>query len=1056
MIHTTAATPDTRRGLLSTIDLRLFGGLSISIDGTRITDIATRKAEALLVYLACNRHPHQRETLAELFWDDLPAERAAGNLRLTLTQLRKHCEPFLDVTRQTVALRPDADCRLDLDTFAALTSFQPPDPVALRQAVELYRGPFLQGFNLRDAQGFSAWQAAQAEHWHQRLSAALQTLVAHAVAWSDYGEGIAWARRLLDLDPLDEVAHRQLMLLYARSGQRNAAARQYAACKRIVRQELDLEPDADTEALYQRIRRMPERRPHNLPPANGLLIGRAAEQARIASWLADPGAHLLTVVGPGGSGKTQLGLSAGHRVAQEYLGPCADGIHYVMLIGEGWNNQRIGADALLITLAEAFQVRCAPKQRVEGQIIQQLRDKELLLILDNAEVLDQTARRALSGLTQQLPLLRTLALSRERLKLQGEHVLSLAGLTYPEASGPVATARPSLEVDLASYEAVRLLLACAARVQDGATLERYSPIEQAAIGQLCRMVHGLPLALELLAPWLRLRLPSEIARDIGRDIDLLAADMPDLPARHRSLRAAFDHSWHLIGPEERSALAWLACFPGSFSAAAAEQVAGVKLPQLAALYDASLVQMQASAGGTRYLLHPLLRQLARERWQHDPALLEQIQARHAAFFAVQAAQAEEGLRGPQGTELLAELEREIDNLRAGWQWAVEHRRLDLLGQYSVALHDFFTIRSWEIEGRLAFSAAAEALRPWEAQATPAECRAVVRVLSCYAQLEQLVGDSNAAEAALRACLALLDHTPLESNEDSIFVNKQLGLITHARGAYPEALDYLKRALTLAQPAGDPSTLGDILLSATAVLCAQGSWADAEQTVRRCLDAYQAADFAWGIGHAQRFAGLCALAQSRPAEARQRFQQSLEIAGQLGSRISEAMALDQLGLLELLEGRPEQGQQTLRRALAILEDLGVDTATGRALCHLGRAALALDEPQQAVQHFRRALALAQRASAVPMQIEAAIGLVQTRALLHAPSPAPGALAWLLHHPACTAETRLTLALATTAEQDTLLLPGADAGTRWTLEQICDTVVSDSGVTIELLQERASSR
>lgn len=1024
------------------LHIRLFGGLSVSIDGARVSDFATRKVEALLVYLACERRPHPREALAELLWDDLPPERAAGNLRLTLTQLRKHCEPFLDITRQTVALRTDAECWLDLHAFAALTASQSPEPEALQQAAELYRGDVLHGFHLRDAQGFSDWQLRLAEHWRERAGAAFHGLVAHALAWSRYTEGIGWAKRLLELDPLDEAAHRQLMLLYARSGQRNAAARQYAACKRLIDQELGLEPDADTQALYQRIRRMPERRPHNLPPWNGLLIGRAAEQTRVSTWLADPHARLLTLVGPGGSGKTQLGLCLAWRAVREQLGPCGDGVWYVALLGDTWEQQRIGPEALLVTLAQALQIRCAPRQRLDQQISEHLRDKELLLLLDNAELLDPEARRVLSTLVQQCPLLRLLVLSRERLKLQAEHMISISGLEYPEAHGPAVTARPALALDLTRYEAVQLLLACAGRLQGITRLERYPAAEQAALGQLCRMVQGLPLALELLAPWLRLRLPSEIARDIERDIDLLAADMPELPARHRSLRAAFVYSWNLVGARERAALARLACFPASFSAGAAEAVAEVRLPELAALYDASLVQIQSGEHGTRYLLHPLLRQLAREQ-QHDQTVQEQTQARHAAFFATLAAEAEDRLRGPHGAELLAELEREIDNLRAGWQWAIAHQQIELLGRASVALHDFLTMRSWEIEGRQLFSTAAAAVTTWmaERELSAQQHGAVVRVLSCYAQLEQLVGDIDAAEAALRAGLALLDTRRLDSLDSQIFLSKQLGLIAYGRGAYPEALEQLQRALRLAQHENDPSRLGDILLSAAGVLCAQGTWADAEQIVQRCLACYQTADFAWGTGHAQRFAGMCALGQGQHAEARRWLQQSLEMAQRLGSRAGEALALDQLGRLELLERQIDQSQHTLRQALAIFQDLGLDLGIGRVHCRLGQVALAQDDPRQAEQHFRQALRLAQRIAAPPLQIEAAVGLLQLRLLDSPPEHAEteAALLHLLGHPACGAETRQAHAPLALPDPETHLLLSADGDATRTLEQICATLL-----------------
>jgi DNA-binding SARP family transcriptional activator len=344
------------------LQIRLFGGVIISVDGDYIADLATRKAEALLIYLVCNPHPQQRETLADLLWDDLPAERAAGNLRLTLNQLRKRLAPFLDITRHTIAIRPDLARWVDVDEFARLLATTPQDSATLARALELYRGDFLQGFHLRDARGFSEWQAAQVDHWRQRALAAMRALADRYTAHSNYAEGLAWVTRMLALDPLDEAAHRQKMLLFARSGQRQAAVRQYQACKRTLQEELGLDPEPATEALYGRIRALPAERPHTLPPCHGPLIGRSAELARVYEWLALATPRLLTIVGLGGSGKTQLALTVGWRVARERVGPCSDGVYYVSLLADTWDTGRIEDDALLVALAEALQMPIANKR----------------------------------------------------------------------------------------------------------------------------------------------------------------------------------------------------------------------------------------------------------------------------------------------------------------------------------------------------------------------------------------------------------------------------------------------------------------------------------------------------------------------------------------------------------------------------------------------------------------------------------------------------------------------------------------------------------------------
>jgi len=985
--------------------------VTIRLDGHHITDLATRKAEALLIYLACQPQPQQREALAELFWDDLTAERAAGNLRLILNQLRQRLAPFLDVTRQTIALRSDAPYTVDVHAFACALADEPHDLATIAGALELYRGDFLQGFHLRDARGFSEWQTAQAEHWRQQALAWMQRLVDRYIAYSRYVEAQTWATRILDLDPLDEAAHRQIMLLHARSGQRHAAVRQYQACRQLLQAELGLDPEPATEALYQRIRDMPTQRPHTLPPCANTLLGRATELARVYEWLATSPSRLMSIVGPGGSGKTQLALAVGWRVVRDYVGPCSDGVFYLALVAEDWSGPRADDAQLLMAIAKTLRIALAGKRTLLDQIIDYLRDKEILLIVDNGELLGPSARMALGALVQHTAAVRILVPSRERLKLREEYVLDLAGLSYPTLPSHAVTARMEQQYcdGIPAYASAQLFLACAHRLQDARAFEEYDRQDRLAIGRICQIVHGLPLAIELVTPWLRVRSPTEILRELTQTIDLLAVDMPDMPERHRSIRAVFEHSWCLLTEREQSALAHLAVFPDSFSADDAEAIAAVALPMLALLRDKSLLQIIKTEAETRYALHPLLRRMALEKLQTDSTAEAGMRAKHAQHFATFAAQRETLLHGSQGADTLQALEREIENLRAGWGWAIATCDVETLGHYSIALHDFCAIRGWEIEGRRLFQLAAAAVREWAAREayTDVHNTAAVRVLSCYAGLEYTLGDLAVAEQVFQQCRILLAAIAAEDTPELLYIYKQLGLIAYQRGTYDKAMEYLQFTLQIAEECLDKTRLGDTLLSIGSVALAQGDWQRAEAALQRGLDLYRGMNFEWGIGHMLRFAGVLALARDERETAHQQYQRSLTIMQKLGHRIGEALALDQLGMLYLAENQLDQSAATLQQALAIFQELGVDSGIMRTLCHLGRLAIVNHNYHEAQQHFLQALALAQPTQMLPLQIESAAGALHL--LIRSADSATvsslyAAIDSLQQHPACSADTR----------------------------------------------------
>ncbi|MBA2535800.1 MAG: tetratricopeptide repeat protein [Rubrobacter sp.] len=902
-----------------TVRIRLLGGFQVSVGSRSIEDGAwrLRKAASLIKLLAlAPQHRMHREQMMEHLWPGSGRGTAANNLRGTLHAARKTLgaegSDFLLSEDGSLLLCPEGELWVDAEAFeeATLAARRSRDPASYRMAIDLYAGELLPGDRFED--------------WAEDLRADLRRLyltllIGLAGLYKEQGEydGATEAlQRVLAEEPANEEAHASLMRLYALSGRQGEALAQYERLREVFSRSLDAEPSAETGRLRGDIAagRFPAVSPavppsgdrigagdHNLPIPTTSFVDREREMLEVKRELAMT--RLLTLIGPGGSGKTRLAL----EVAGDLISAYPDGVWLVDLAP-------LSAPGLVVQeVAGVLDVQERSGESLLDTLVDELHSRRALLVLDNCEHLVDAVARLVDDLLRSCPNPRFLATSREALGVPGEISRPVPPLSLPD---PGMTTVEELE----GYGAARLFVERALYHPAAFAL---TPENAGAVAEVCRQLDGIPLAIELAAARVGVLAVEQISERLSTSLKVLTGGGRTLTSRQRTLRGSLDWSHALLGEPEKRLLARLSVFAGGWTLETAEGVCsgeGVDreevLDLLGALVGKSLVVARTSANGAmRYRMLEIIRQYASEKLE-DSGEADEVRDRHAAFFLTLAEEARPELTGLRQGPWIKQLDGEHDNLRAALSWVLKRRDAERGQRFGAALWRFWLARGYASEGQ-------RWLERILAGGSPTPER--LRTLEGMGWLAQHQGDIERAKAAYEEMLDLSRESEHKGSVATAL--NSLGTLAVSEGDNERAKRYLEENLSVLQR-----------------MEREGN----ETTLKR--------------HHAFNLLGVLALNEDGdPAQATALWKESLALARETEDALRIGVSLCCLGYAGVLQGDNERATALCEEALAFAdehEDAG-EQIVPETLVNLGLASLGQGDHERAISSFERALAMSQR-------------------------------------------------------------------------------------------------
>lgn len=876
------------------------------------------KALLLLAYLTLEG-PKPRSYLADLFF--MEASDRMNSLSSVVSHFRQKAPGAMEVDNKKVW----TSIGCDATELLALT-----DAKHFEKCLDLYGGAFAVDYRQELSEELEEWVYSTREILAVKARNTFIALGEREASKGNFSQAAALAEKAYrlkeaELEPDDFT--RLYTLLYAGGSPLAAEVRKEAESfeipLEISREKAKAQLSETTEVVHDI--------PNNLPPAKTSFVGRDGELIEIAQQLAKEDCRLLTLHGMGGIGKSRTALEVAYHQLRQ--GVFKDGIFFIAL------DALTSAEMIPSAIAEALDVEMQGLDDVVTQVKTDIGKKKLLLILDNFEHLMAGATLA-SDLLAVCPELKMIVTTREVLKLEEEWVKDLEGLQYPQST-------TMLLEEAQHYEAIRLFSQRAKR----AVLE-FSPNEDnmATIIEICQLVEGAPLALELAATWVRVMTLEDIAKEIKSNLSFLENQSRNVYERHQSIRAVFEHSWKLLTSKEQDVFRKLSVFVGSFSRQAAAEVAGATLPTLVGLVNKSLLRPMQNG---RYSRHFLIYEFSQEKLKETPDEFVQTRQNHANFYLHFLSSQSEAILGAEQKHVLEGLDFEIDNIYAAWSQFFESKDSEQLQQAIHTLGDFLSMKGRAKEGINLFSSALGFVKRSDKSNVLVLASLNERIAFLCREVGNLVRSRDHAEKSL----SLLENTPYIVKYGLVLrilagICRRQGDLVKAKVLYEKELEIYRGENNLLAQGTTLNNLGFLYTQL-------GQYAEAEICLlESIIIARQFASLGGLVLDLHSLAALYLL-MSKPIEAEAALKESLDIAQNIDYVSHIPFLLNELGKAVYQQGKKEEANHYLHDALRQAKNTKNETALLSILTTLAMIKIDLNDLLYVENYLVQALSIGKK-------------------------------------------------------------------------------------------------
>jgi predicted ATPase/transcriptional regulator with XRE-family HTH domain len=694
----------------------------------------------------------------------------------------------------------------------------------------------------------------------------------------------------------------------------------------------------------------------NLPASFTALVGREPELTELAQLLLQPGCRLLSLLGAGGIGKTRLALEIATRLYAQGSPLFADGIYYIQLAPIE------SVERIIHAIASALSLTFSGPGDPSLQLFNALRRRKILLVLDNMEHLLE-ADGLVTEILQRSPGVKILVTSRERLNLHGECLFEIHGLPVPP---------PDRYEDLEAYSSVALFLQAARRAWPKFGLDENN---RESVSRICRSLDGMPLGIEMAAVWVRVLSCREIADEIERNLDFLIAPGRNLPERHRSLRAVFDHSWKLLSQQEQDFLRKISVFSGDFSREAAEQVAGAGLALLSTLVDKSLVER---VGEGRYQLHELIRQYAMTHLQMDQQLETETRQLHSHYYLGRLYAAGPLIKSKWQNDAVKGLATDLENLRLAWDWAVQqvnHAELRQAGHPFMLYHE---LRNTFHEAQDLFKQAVDMTRPLlDGGGSEVSSYEILLgdMLSPLGWFTFRLGQVDQALELIREANRLLRK---HQQDASLALNLwHFATVCWFAGQFDEATQFVLEGLEIERGLGNAWGVANLTVNLGALAHERGDYDRAYRLLTEGLALSKACGDPRLISFAIIYLDRNPQIRGSYDEMKSLLVEVLELAVQSGNRYGKGVVLERLALAEQAGGDIACARQLMQESIQLFTEIEDLWSLSRGLAILGNIARSNGDWQEAEQVFGKAFGTAMSAHLYPNALDALAGLAAVK-------------------------------------------------------------------------------